>query len=167
MNKKHLKNLIENWTIESLSYDTNDLLIFIDDTGDEKLSKGQPVFGLGGCACRSADYDTLKITWTKLRREVFGLADEEEFHASALLRNLSAEKLTAVTEFLALPYWYRLSYVVDQNSNIPAYIGNLSSVIAGIRSLANELFYNETPTSVHWIIEHSDRLCPVMLENGV
>ncbi|GAA0266577.1 hypothetical protein GCM10009127_02630 [Alteraurantiacibacter aestuarii] len=49
-------------------FDDDTLLVFVDETGDERLSSFEvPYFGFGGCLCRASDYETaIERSWTIL-----------------------------------------------------------------------------------------------------
>ncbi len=144
-----------------MDYEPDDLLIFVDDTGDGKRS--QPVFGLGGCAVLGADYEVLKAEWKQLRRYIFKLSDDEIFHASCVLSSVSAKQLTSVTDFLNKSQPYKFASIVTQRSIIP---DELFSVVAGVNDLVGELCGGLSPCA-HWIIEHSDRLCRTLERIGL
>lgn len=62
------------------TYD-EDVLVFIDETGHEKLSSAG-LFGLGGIMVRGAYYQRMIVQpWSKLRAEI-GIAHGKPFHAS-------------------------------------------------------------------------------------
>lgn len=166
MNRGYLAGLIADSTVEAIHYDAGDLLIFADDTGDEKRSEGQPVFGLGGCALLGAAYDALKPAWADLRREAFQLSDDAQFHTTDLLPSLSAGQLSLVTDFLGSPKFRKYANIVTRQSAIHDEVGELDAVIKGVSSAVDLLFLDETVQRAHWIIEHSDRLCRAMITTG-
>jgi hypothetical protein len=75
------------------------LVVALDETGHELMSRdSHPVFGIGGCAFRAADYGRLIQTpWRALKAAHFGSA-ETPMHA-ADLREPSLAQIEALNEF--------------------------------------------------------------------
>lgn len=147
----------------SLTYGAADLLVFVDDTGVGELSASHPVFGLGGCALLGADYDVLKAMWTTLRRDAFELAEDKIFHASEVLRRLTDDQVAKVTDLLGRSQPRKFAQVVTQKSSISGGSEKaLMAVIRGISSEVQRLFCSHSLQNVHWVFEHSDRLCRAM-----
>jgi Protein of unknown function (DUF3800) len=82
------------------------LTVFVDDTGHETLVKGQPVYGLGGCAALGRDIERIiNQPWKELRRLVTGSSDTR-LHAHKFSRIATAEDFEAVAQFFrAQPFW--------------------------------------------------------------
>jgi hypothetical protein len=45
--------------IQSLEVPPDCLLVFLDETGHERMPKGHDYYGIGGCAVLRRDYDAL------------------------------------------------------------------------------------------------------------
>ena len=59
-------------TLERLVLRDRSLAVYVDDTGHESL-KGQPVYGLGGCANLGRDYERIiNQPWRAVRKHVAG-----------------------------------------------------------------------------------------------
>ena len=82
------------------------LAVFVDDTGHEALVKGQPVYGLGGCAALGRDIDRIiNQPWKELRRRVAGSSDAH-LHAHKFSRIARVDDFEAVAQvFRTQPFW--------------------------------------------------------------
>jgi hypothetical protein len=71
-------------TAGTLTLAEQTLVVFVDDTGHERLVEGQPVYGLGGCAGMAHDLErVIRHPWHEVRRKVRGSPDLP-LHAAAL-----------------------------------------------------------------------------------
>ena len=102
-------------TTPTLSVSSSDLLIFVDETGDEKCSDpNHPVFGLGGCAMMVPFYQSQFVpAWERMRSDLF---NGGPLHASAL--NCTGEQQGALHKLFRLPFsrFVAISRRTTQNS---------------------------------------------------
>jgi hypothetical protein len=74
------------------------LAVFVDDTGHEEF-KGQPFFGLGGCAALGRDIERLiHRPWKALRMQVKG-STEAQLHANKFPSTAKPGDVEAVASF--------------------------------------------------------------------
>lgn len=94
-----------------------DLLIAIDETGNEDISDPQyPVFGLGGCAVLVGQYvDLIAAPWARIKRDYFG-DPEIPLHA-AELRNLTQAQMEAFGNFFKNHPFFRFAALVTKDTN--------------------------------------------------
>ena len=84
---------------ETVRFLRNDIIFFLDETGQELFQdKKYPLFGLGGCGMSSGYYiDTIRPTWISMKRRWFG-GGESIFHASEL-RNPTSKQVSVLATF--------------------------------------------------------------------
>lgn len=110
---------IEVDTNQRISIEEDSLLVFIDETGDDKASdKNYPIFGLGGCALFSQDYDHLIHTpWTIFKRKILGNT-EGVLHASDIeLDNISQDELNLIGEFFKNGEFKRFGFILTSKTS--------------------------------------------------
>ena len=75
------------------------LTVYVDDTGQEALARGHPVYGLGGCAVLGRDLVRLIWQpWKEIRKRVTGSPDTP-LHASEFPKIANSSDIEAVAEF--------------------------------------------------------------------
>jgi hypothetical protein len=79
----HYMNLdmAQSMLLPELTFTANDLLVFIDDTGNELFAGDQGYYGLGGSVVLGAGYGRLKEQWKVVRSYING-SPEAPLHAS-------------------------------------------------------------------------------------
>lgn len=89
------------------------LLIFIDETGDEKFcDPNVPYFGFGGCVCKASNYTDHIITpWQRV--EALFPDDMKPLH-SAELRDLNDEQIKALARFFKETNFGRFASIIKQ-----------------------------------------------------
>ncbi len=71
------------------------LLVFLDETGHERMPKGHNYYGIGGCAALRRDYDqTIARPWRDFRQLVTGSPDAP-LHAFEFGRDATVDQLEA------------------------------------------------------------------------
>jgi hypothetical protein len=59
--------------MDDLVISPESLVVFVDDTGHERLVEGHSVYGLGGCAAMGSDLENLvRGPWKEVRRQILG-----------------------------------------------------------------------------------------------
>ena len=165
--KKYLHKVVESWTINRVDYEPDDLLIFIDETGNPKLNGHHSVFGVGGCASLGRDYQSfVKPEWQSIKDKVFNLSSRETFHASYHLRQASDQQVGEVAQFLIDPRIKKFSAIIDRCSHVNnfGHSRGLDDVVSIIQSSINELISDPFALD-HWIYEHSDSISRLCIEN--
>ncbi|HWF96121.1 MAG TPA: hypothetical protein VG291_14285 [Xanthobacteraceae bacterium] len=99
-----------------LTLPDSSLVVFVDDTGHERLVEGHNVYGLGGCAVMANDLDRVVCQpWHAVRRKVTGSADTA-LHAAAFARTATQEQIEAVAEFFRTQPFARIGATVSVNA---------------------------------------------------
>ena len=96
------------------------LAFFVDDTGNEEF-RGQPFYGLGGCAALGRDIERLiHGPWKELRMRVKGSPDAQ-LHASKFPSIAKPGDVEAVASFFrAHPFWrFGVVLTTETKSELP------------------------------------------------
>lgn len=103
---------------KNISLEPSCLMVFIDETGNDRLcDERYPIFGLGGCAVLASDYENLiGIPWDNLKNNYFRGADEP-LHASEL-NSPTSEQLKALNDFFKNNNFARVAGIVCKNTVI-------------------------------------------------
>lgn len=141
-----------------IAYD--DLLVFIDETGDEALPTAAPLFGLGGIIVYGADYQSCVVQPWSTIRETIGLSTGHPLHAATDF-DLYKHHLEALARFFKLGAFVRHASMVNSEtvSNFDAFI---TASCAGLsrnvgRTLAR-VCRNAPVGRIVFVVEHSERL---------
>jgi hypothetical protein len=126
-------------TAGTLTLADRSLVVFVDDTGHERLVEGHPVYGLGGCAALASDLDRLiREPWRDVRRTVMRSPDAP-LHAHGFARTARPEDIAAVAQFFRAQPFARLGAIIstkaardDGISAIMTIAGVLKNRIIGI-----------------------------------
>jgi len=109
------------------------LLVFIDDTGHERLLNEHQVYGLGGCAALAADLDAIvRNPWREVRRQVAGAADAP-LHAVDFGQGASLNDIEVVAGFFRSQPFARLGAIVTLDTQLPDRLTPVQT-IAGVLS---------------------------------
>lgn len=130
------------------------LLVFVDDTGHEKLVDGHLVYGLGGCAVMADQYDkVIKQPWNALRSSM----GKESLHASKYAREATREHMKAMAAFFSQSSFARFAAIISVAANIPDQIPpmHLVSEVLKRRIVTVSSFTRFLSMSI--IFEHSQR----------
>ena len=94
-----------------------ELLIFVDETGDESLLDDRhPVFGYCGCAVVGADYaKQVAGPWRAMKARLFG-GEDVPMHAAG--GKLSEEQMAALGGFFKERRFYRLGGLVKRSTKL-------------------------------------------------
>ena len=166
--KSHIDKVVKDWTIDKMvDYKDNDILIFIDDTGEEKLSKDHYVYGLGGCIMLGKDYDVIKSSWNKIRnmgQKEFGVPASVAFHAAKHCHKGPKQRMKHISEFMKNSSFGRFFHMVDVHTLAEPGLKNyISPVIDGVNHQVS-LLLGEYSDCAYWILEKSNRQSPAMIE---
>lgn len=137
------------------------LLVFIDETGNEKLSDpNAPFFGFGGCLCKSQNYFSLiDEPWISVQ-SLFS-PEQRPLHAADLNpKDLSHDQMANITKFFKEYAFGRFAAVIKADAEIEAY-GSIFHVLA--RCTLDKVIEvvqatGEEFTQVVMCFEHSQRL---------
>jgi hypothetical protein len=146
---------------EEVKPDSDDLLVFIDDTGHETFAGNQGFYGLGGCILPRHFYDHLKTGWNKVRAKIGGDADMP-LHASQMSQK--AKDLEAMTKFFADRSFFRVAVTTTKHVKLPA---NMHPCVPIMGQLREEIDFVAARLSHKrmWIfVESSQRADPLVRE---
>lgn len=133
------------------------LAVFVDDTGHEALVKGQPVYGLGGCAVMACNLnDVICQPWREVRQRITGSANTQ-LHASKFAQKATPEQINFVAEFFKTKPFFRFGAIISTATKL---IDELESVPTIAKVLQNRIvdIYKWTPCKeIRVIFESSDR----------
>jgi hypothetical protein len=133
------------------------LAVFVDDTGHEALVKGDPVYGLGGCAAMSRDLQRI-ITepWREIRKRVTGSPDTP-LHANKFPGIAKPRDIEAVAAFFsAQPFW-RFGAIFNAETKLSDELGLMRSMKNVLQQRVNEIVQRTLCKEVKVIFESSDR----------
>ncbi len=133
------------------------LCVFVDDTGHEALVKGQPVYGLGGCAVLAPALDrVIREPWREVRRKITGSRDAP-LHASSFGQGPSQDQINVVVEFFRTQQFARLGAIITIETKLADGIGPVPTIA---RVLGNRIAHVAKWTAFKRaavIFESSDR----------
>jgi Protein of unknown function (DUF3800) len=147
------------------------LLIFLDETGDEKYSDPKhPVFGIGGCALTSNEYASRMVgPWEALKNDVLGLAGQPfhavDFERARRPRQQRHAEISAINQFLMRSF-YRLAVTTDINTKRPAGFDGHATVSTVIFEYIRRLIARHTTRRCMVFFEHTHR-CAELLERNL
>lgn len=156
--RSYLKKLINRMTVDRLHYNQNDLLIFMDETGNPKLNQQHSVFGVGGCAVIASDYTRfLKPEWYVAKSEIFNLSFRQPFHAHHHLKYASDVQIKDLAMFIRNSPLKMFIQLINRRTMIEPLASGLDAVLEGICSSVQGLIFEPYQID-RWIFEHSDDL---------
>ena len=95
------------------------LLVFLDETGHERMPNGHTYYGIGGCAALMRDYERLIVQpWREFRQFVTG-SPTSHLHAAEFGRAATPEQLEAFGQFLRNNPFMRLGAVAAITTEMP------------------------------------------------
>lgn len=136
--------------------DPDDLLVFLDETGDESLTDdSHPVFGLGGCAIRLALYDAaLRDPWSDLRRHYFPTV-LGAMHAHEL--KPSQRQLKGLSSFFRSWPFLRVAALVSRRSNSATQATALSACCDFVSAALQHFAVNGRTPKLVFVLERSQQ----------
>ena len=144
---------------EELNPDTDDLLIFVDDTGHETFAGTQDFYGLGGCVMPRISYEHIKTKWRELRTIING-DPNAPLHASTMERK--PENFAALSEFFSDRSFIRIAVTTTKNAGLPPEMHPCIPVMGQLREEI-AIVASCVPCKRVWIIfESSERADPVV-----
>lgn len=133
------------------------LLVGIDETGHEQFADLKyPIFGLGGCAVRTSEYErTLKWPWTQMRASLF-----PEFtgplHA-AEVGSVTGERAAPLGDFFCTAEFARLAAVVSNRTLLESDLPPYKLVARQVLEQIARLVGRRNCDGVAMIVEESSR----------
>src|SRR5579864_5542781 len=95
------------------------LLVFLDETGHERMPKGHTYYGIGGCAVLRCDYECLIVEpWRRFRQFVTG-SPNTRLHAFEFGGTATQEQLEAFGNFFRTNLFMRVGAVGAVTTEMP------------------------------------------------
>ena len=135
------------------------LAVFVDDTGHEEF-KGQPFYGLGGCAALGRDIERLIYRpWKELRMKVKG-STEAPLHANKFPSIAKTGDVEAVASFFRAHQFFRFAVVLttETTTELPENIGRIRAMKGVLEARINDIVRMTLCKEVKVIFESSDRV---------
>jgi hypothetical protein len=133
------------------------LAVFVDDTGHEALVKGQPVYGLGGCAVLATHLDrVVRKPWQEVRKQVTGSLDTP-LHASSFGQTASQDQINAVATFFRNYPFARLGAIISVKTAFAEEMGPVRTIARVLGNRIVEIAKWTAFKEVKVIFESSNR----------
>lgn len=146
---------------EPLKTDSEDLLVFVDDTGNETF-KGHAYFGLGGIMVLARENELLiKPKWRELRALVHGDV-AAPLHAAGMTVSRNKQHMEATGRFFRENRFARFGAVTTGDVNVPSSITKRQPVYGLIKKWVAAAVERSPCMSVALIFESSDRADAVL-----
>ena len=130
------------------------LAVFVDDTGHESL-KGQPVYGLGGCAVLGGDYERIiNQPWRAVRKHVAGSPDAQ-LHANKFSGTI--EDIEIVARFFGEQPFWRFAAVVTEQTTLAHELTLLGTMRGALERCINDIVGLTLCEEVKVVLESSHR----------
>lgn len=146
---------------EEIKSDTDDLLVFVDDTGHESFAGNQGFYGLGGCITTGLGYEFLKPKWRDVRKAIRG-DHNAPLHGSELTATGKPEDFATLRAFFEDESFVRVAATTTKKVHLPA---NMHPCVPVMGQLVEEIevVASMVPCKRVWIIlESSNRADPVV-----
>jgi hypothetical protein len=140
-----------------------DLLVAIDETGDEELRMpNYPVFGIGCCATLVGHArGVIDIPWTRMKAQHFGDATERLHAAEMPRRKPSQLQLNSIGDFFRQHDFFRFAAVVTEQTNLSLPEARYGCLAYLLRRYLCMLHTVLPFTGATLLFESSDRLDPL------
>jgi hypothetical protein len=148
---------------DSLTYTPGTLMVFCDETGDERYADTRyPVFGRGGCIVMGAEYQNRIVRpWQKLLRQIkWG---SRPFHTSEFVQRLGGldrgaadAQIEAINQF-ATHGFYRFGLTTHVGTALPEQVDGHQIVSMALADVVRKSVSACTPSSIAFIFEDSER----------
>lgn len=140
-----------------LTLPDSSLVVFVDDTGHERLVEGHNVYGLGGCAVMASDLDrVMRQPWHAVRRKVTGSADTA-LHGASFARTATQEQIEAVAAFFRTQPFARIGATVSVKSRLTGDLGPIDVIAGVLKNRIVDIAKWTRFTEAHVVFESSDR----------
>jgi hypothetical protein len=133
------------------------LAVFVDDTGHEGLVRGQPVYGLGGCAALGRDLDRLIYQpWRDLRKRVTGSPDIR-LHANSFPRIAAPGDFEAVAKFFCDQPFFRFGAIFTTETKVASEISLMRAMKVVLEGRISDIVQRTLCREIKVIFESSNR----------
>jgi hypothetical protein len=133
------------------------LAAFVDDTGHEALVKGQPVYGLGGCAVMGRDLErVVRQPWKLIRKRVTGSPDTP-LHANKFPSIAKPGDVEAVAEYFRVQPFWRFGAIITVETKLANELSLLRTMKGVLQNRITEIVQTNLCKEVKVIFESSER----------
>ncbi len=164
--RKYAERSVEARTITFLTYRDDDLLVFIDDSGEILPGTQADRFFMGGIAVHGRDYRRMDADWISLKSELFGRSAKEFVHATEDLDRLSPGGRWKLEAFLAHAR-FNAVWGFEPPGNLygkeAAALLRATNPLAIIRSMIDQMHPRQGRRE-RWIVESSGKQDRLMME---
>jgi hypothetical protein len=143
-------------TAEPLVLAPDCLACFVDDTGHERL-KGQPLYGLGGCAVLGRDYERVLVEPWSWRRAATTGNFNSPLHGAEFGLHATPANVAAMGRFFARQPFFRFAAVSTVNTEYLRDHEPMSCLLSALKARIANIFSRTTANSVALIFESSNR----------
>jgi hypothetical protein len=132
------------------------LAVFVDETGHEAF-KGQPFYGLGGCAALGRDIErAIYQPWREVRRRVTGSPDAQ-LHASEFSGIAKPADVEVVAAFFGAQPFFRFGAVITGVTSLVPEISLMRTMKGVLQKRINDIVAETLCKEVQVIFESSQR----------
>jgi hypothetical protein len=135
----------------------------IDDTGHERL-RGQPIYGLGGCAVMGRDYNRVVAEPWRRRRAATTGNFHTPLHAVKFRRRATRANMAAMGRFFANQPFFRFAVVATLNTEYPGDQELMAWVLIALKVRIAEILSRTQARSVALVFEASQRADPLVMQ---
>jgi hypothetical protein len=133
------------------------LVVFVDDTGHERLVEGHPVYGLGDCAAMAHDLELIiRHPWHEVRRKLCG-SPNMPLHAAALGHPPRREDIEMVAEFFRSQPFARIGAIISTKAARDDGISAIGTIATVLKQRIVDIARWTPCTEVNVIFEASGR----------
>lgn len=137
----------------------NTALVFLDETGEEKLSDpNYKIFGLGGCCILAKDYiEKISKPWNELKKNNFE-TDNKPLHATDI--KFSKKQITALNNFFISNQFGRFAVICSNDTHLDSNLLIDEMVYYSLHNRIGDILKWISFENIVIVFEHSERLKP-------
>lgn len=154
--RQALASFAKDSVIDRFDYDSDDLVIMLDDTGILPMSDASPVFGMGGIVVTGAEYRDLSDRWRQFKRNRLGIVDGPA-HADDYFNDGDTQRVLEVAAFLQGLGEIFIACMVQQTTEF-IHTTPIYAVSGGLTQQLNTYPVQSVPRKARVLIEYSERI---------
>lgn len=140
----------------------SDLLVFVDETGEERLNRKFPIFGVGGVMVFGSQYHReIELPWAEIRKSI-GLAPDVPLHAATDFEKYKCCLDSIADLFSSGQFVRHAALVTDQtiHDQDPFTIAAVNGLARNVGRVLARTYLTDQINRIVYVIEHSERLQP-------
>lgn len=143
---------------KGLNVSSSSLLLFVDETGHERLvDPGYPIFGLGGCGILANLYENILVSpWKQIKIDYFG-DPNKQLHASELKPSQDLTLIKAIAKYFRTQQFFRFAATMKISTTIPNNWEPYQIVAFSLVKRIEEVLRHCNPDGIHFFLEDSER----------